>query len=223
MSSLAALAQALGLAYASGINLYATVALLGLAQRNDWVGPLPGSLAAIGSWWVIGLAVTLYVIEFLATLVPGVASAWETFHSIIRPPAAAALAVATVWHGDALFVLIAALLGGGLAVTTHTTKLGLRYAIDTSPEPVTNGAANGAELVLVAAVTTAIWQHPFITLIVALVLLAGMIVAVRLIWRALRQVFTGRWMPARGLMQAPRTTEDRPVTRSPHAREFDDE
>ena len=209
MSSLATLAQALGLAYASGINLYATVALLGLAQRNDWVGPLPGSLEAMGSWWVIGIAITLYVIEFLATLVPGVASAWETFHSIVRPPAAAALAVATVWHGDALFVLIAALLGGGLAVTTHTTKLGLRYAIDTSPEPVTNGAANIAELGLVASVTYAIWNHPFVTLAVALVVLAALIVVVRLIWRTLRRVFRGNWMPKPGLMQSPRCSTPR--------------
>jgi hypothetical protein len=156
-------------------------------------------------------------------LVPGVAAAWETLHSFIRPPAAAALAAATAWHSDPVVVLIAALLGGGLAVTTHTTKLGLRYAIDASPEPITNGVANVAELVLVAGVATAIWRHPFITLAVALVLLAGMIAAVRLIWRALRQVFTGRWMPSRGLMQAPRTTEERTPTRQPHDREFDDE
>ena len=92
MSPLATLAQALGIAYASGINLYATVALVGLAQRYDWVGPLPGTLGAMGSWWIIGIATTLYLIEFLATLIPGIASAWETFHSLIRPPAAAVLA-----------------------------------------------------------------------------------------------------------------------------------
>ena len=209
MSSLATLAQALGVAYASGINLYATVALLGIAQRYDWVGPLPGSLAAMESWWVIGIAIAFYVVEFLATLIPGVASAWETFHSVIRPPAASALAVATAWHGDALFVLIAALLGGGLAITTHTTKLGLRYAIDTSPEPLTNGAANTAELALVASVTYAIWNHPFITLAVALVILVALIIIVRLIWRTLRRVFRGNWMPKPGLMQSPRCSTPR--------------
>ncbi|MFL5575556.1 MAG: DUF4126 domain-containing protein [Gemmatimonadaceae bacterium] len=209
MSPLASLAQALGVAYASGINLYATVALLGLAQRYDWVGPLPGSLAAVGNWWVIGIAGALYLFEFVATLVPGVASAWETFHSVIRPPAAAALAVATAWHGDALFVLVAALLGGGLALTTHTTKLGLRYAIDTSPEPLTNGAANLAELGLVASVTYAIWQHPFVTLAVALLILLALMIVVRLIWRALRRVFRGNWMPKPGLMQSPRCSTPR--------------
>jgi hypothetical protein len=209
MSSLASLAQALGIAYASGINLYATVALLGLAERYDWVGPLPAALAVVGSWWVIGLAAALYLFEFVATLVPGVASAWETFHTVVRPPAAAALAIATAWHGDALFVLVAALLGGGLALTTHATKLGLRYAIDTSPEPVTNGAANVAELGVVAAVTYAIWQHPYVTLALALLLLVALMIAVRLIWRALRRVFRGNWMPKPGLMQSPRCSTPR--------------
>jgi len=217
------LMQALGLAYAAGFNLYATVAVTGLAVRFGWVHDVPTTVQAFANMGVIVVAVALYLIEFAATLIPGVAAAWETLHSFIRPPAAAALAAATTWHADPLVVLIAALLGGGLAVTTHTTKLGLRYAIDASPEPVTNGIANTAELALVAAVATAIWQHPVITLLVALVVLAGMIVAVRLIWRALRQVFTGRWMPARGLMQAPRTTEERESTRVTRARELDDD
>src|SRR6476646_558591 len=223
MLGLTTLFQGVGLAYAAGLNLYAAVAITGLAIRLGWVTNVPNSIEPIASIGIIAIAVGLYVVEVAATLIPGVASAWETLHSLIRPPAAAVLAAATAWHADPVIVLIAALLGGGLAITTHTTKLGLRYAIDASPEPVTNGVANVAELVLVAGVATAIWHHPFITLAVALLLLAGMIVAVRLIWRALRQVFTGRWMPSRGLMQAPRTTEERPTPRPPHAREFDDE
>jgi Domain of unknown function (DUF4126) len=204
MGSLATLAQALGLAYASGVNLYATVALVGFAGRMGWVGPLPGTLGVMSSWLVIGIATTLYVFEFLATLIPGVASAWETFHSLIRPPAAAALAVATAWHGDALFVLLAALLGGGLALTTHTTKLGLRYAIDTSPEPLTNAAVNVAELGFVASLAFNIWAHPYLSLTVALSVLVVMVVVVRLIWRTLRRVFTGNWTPRGALMQGPR-------------------
>ncbi len=162
----------------------------------------------------------LYLIEFVATLIPGVASAWETLHSLIRPPAAAVLAAATAWHADPVIVLVAALLGGGLAITTHTTKLGLRYAIDTSPEPLTNGITNLAELGLVASVAVAIWHYPVITLVVALAVLAFLIMIVRLIWRALRQVFSGRWMPAPGLMQAPRVMERRggaPRRRRRHA------
>ena len=206
MGSLTALVQALGVAYASGINLYATVAVLGGAARAGWIGPLPGVLDVVAHPWVIGIAAALYLFEFTATLVPGVASAWETFHSIVRPPAAAALAVATMWHGDALLVILAALLGGGLAVTTHVTKLGFRYAIDTSPEPVTNGAANITELGIVAALGIFVWQYPYLALAIALVALVLMILLVRRIWRTLRRVFTGHWMPGCGLLQQPRTS-----------------
>lgn len=209
MFSFITLVQSLGLAYATGLNLYAAVAVTGLAVRQGWVQGVPTTIESFGNLAIIGIAVLLYAIEFVATLIPGVASAWETLHSLIRPPAAAVVAAATAWHADPIIVLIAALLGGGLAITTHTTKLGMRYAIDASPEPVTNGFANVIELALVSAVTIAIWHHPIITLSVALVLLAGMVMMVRLIWKALRQVFSGRWMPAPGLMQAPRVMERR--------------
>lgn len=207
MNAAAVLAQAMGLAYAAGLSVYATVAVSGLAIRAGWVGAPPGGLAALGSWWVIGIALALYAVEFTATLIPGVASAWETLHSVIRPPAAAALAAATAWHADPLIVLVAAILGGGVAVSTHTTKLGFRYAIDTSPEPLTNGAANVAELSLLSGLVLLVWEHPFISLAIALAILLALMVMVRLVWRALKQVFSGRWMPGRGLLQDARTSD----------------
>jgi hypothetical protein len=207
MNALQILAQAAGIAYAAGLNLYATVGIIGLGARLGWLGPLPGSLDALTSWWVIGFALVLMVIELLASLVPAIASIWDTLHSLIRPPAAAALAAATAWHGDPAFVLIAALLGGGLAVTTHTTKLGLRYAIDASPEPITNGVTSVAELSLVATISIAIWQHPYLTLVFALIVLVLLIALVRLIWRTLRQVFAGRWVPRHGFLQDARTSD----------------
>ena len=207
MNALQTLAQAAGIAYAAGLNLYATVAVVGLATRLQWIGPLPGSLAGLNSWWVIGIAIFLMSIEFIISFMPAVASVWDTLHSLIRPPAAAALAAATAWHGDPAFVLIAALLGGGLAVTTHTTKLGLRYAIDTSPEPVSNGITSVAELGLVITIALTIWQYPYLTLIFALVVLALLIAMVRLIWRTLRQVFAGRWVPRQGFLQDARTSD----------------
>ena len=209
MFSLITLVQGIGLAYAAGLNLYAAVAVTGLAVRNGWITNVPTTIEPLGSWLIIAIAIALYVVEFIATLIPGVASAWETLHSLIRPPAAAVLAAATAWHADPIIVLVAALLGGGVAITTHTTKLGLRYAIDASPEPVTNGVANITELALVSAVAIGVWHHPFITLSVALLVLVCLVMMVRLIWRALRQVFSGRWMPAHGLMQAPRVMERR--------------
>ena len=207
MNALQTLAQASGVAFAAGLNLYATVSVVGLAARLGWIPSLPSSLSGLTSWWVIGIAAVLMVIEFFASLIPAVASIWDTLHSLIRPPAAAALAAATAWHGDPAFVLIAALLGGGLAVTTHTTKLGLRYAIDASPEPVSNGVTSIAELGLVAAISIAIWQHPFLTLTFSLLVLALLIALVRLIWKTLRQVFAGRWVPRHGFLQDARTSD----------------
>ena len=207
MDALRTLAQAAGVAYAAGLNLYATVGIIGLAARVGWIGPLPGSLAGLSSWWVIVVALTFAVVEFVASLVPAVASAWDTVHSLIRPPAAAALAAATAWHGDPAFVLIAALIGGVLATTTHTTKLGLRYAVDVSPEPISNGVTSTAELGLVTMMVLTLWRHPFLTLAFALILLVLLIMTVRLIWRTLRQVFAGRWVPRHGFLQDARTSD----------------
>lgn len=207
MSALQTLAQAAGIAYAAGLNLYATVGVIGLAARWGWISSLPSSLSGLTSWWVIGIALVLMTIEFVASLIPAVASIWDTLHSLIRPPAAAALAAATAWHGDPAFVLIAALLGGGLAVTTHTTKLGLRYAIDASPEPISNGITSIAELGLVTTIAISMWQYPFLTLTFALLVLALLVAMVRLIWRTLRQVFSGRWVPRHGFLQDARTSD----------------
>ena len=209
MLSFVTLVQGLGLAFAAGLNLYAAVAVTGLAVRLGWISGIPPAIENLGNIAVIAVATTLFLIEFIATLVPGVASAWETLHSLIRPPAAAVLAATATWHADPVIVLVAALLGGGLAITTHTTKLGLRYAIDTSPEPITNGVTNVVELAVVSTIAIAVWHHPIITLVVALALLGVLVMMVRFIWRALRQVFSGRWIPAHGLMQAPRVMERR--------------
>lgn len=191
MNALTTLAQALGIAYASGISPYATVALAGIAARMGWIDSLPGALGAVSHPAVIVLASVLTAIEFLATLIPGVASVWETIHTAIRPPAAAALAVLTAWHGDPMLITLAALLGGGLGFATHATKLGLRYTIDTSPEPVTNGVANLAELGAVATIAYAVWHHPYLTLAGALLVLVLLMLLVRSVWRAAKRALRG--------------------------------
>lgn len=190
MASLIALAQSLGLAYAGGISLYATIALLGIFERWGWIAAVDGPLAAARSPWVIGVAFTLTVVEFGATLVPGIASAWEAVHSLIRPPAAAALAVLLAWHGDATLVLTAGLLGGAVGLATHATKLGVRVAIDTSPEPVTNFGASVAELGMVAGIVLFLWTHPFVTFAVAVALMVALLLAVRSVWRTIRRALT---------------------------------
>lgn len=196
MDSFGLLAQALGVAYAAGINVPATVAILGVAQRQGWIGHLPAGLDVVANPWIIGLAGFIYAIEFLVTLIPGLASVWETIQSVVRPPAAALLAAATVYHLDPVLVVPAVLLGGGLAATTHGTKLGLRYAVDASPEPLTNALANVAELTTIAAIAIAVWQHPYITLSLALALLVLLILLVRRIMLTLRRLLSGQWYRA---------------------------
>jgi hypothetical protein len=185
------LAQAAVISYAAGLNLYATIGILGLGSRFGLIGPLPGALDGVTSWLVIGTALSLALVELVASLIPVVASAWDTVHSFIRPPAGAALAIATAWHADPSLILVAGLLGGALALTTHATKLGLRYAVDASPEPVSNGLLSTGELGFVAMVVTLVWKHPYATLILSAVVLAGLLLLVRLIWRTLRQAFRG--------------------------------
>lgn len=189
MTSLVALAQSLGLAYASGVSLYSTVLLVGLMERAHWISPLSGPWAVASHPIVLGVAGILAVLELGASLIPGIASIWETIHTAIRPPAAALIAVGTAWHADPMVIAAAGLLGGGLGLATHATKLGLRVAVDTSPEPVSNGLLSATELGIVAGVSYFVWNHPIITLIIAMVILVLTAMLVRLVWRTIRRLF----------------------------------
>jgi hypothetical protein len=189
MDAIAAVVQALGLAVASGLSLYATVAFVGLAGHFGWIGPLPGALGVLGDPWVFGVAGLLALVEALALLVPGIATGWEAVHTAVRPLAAGILAALALW-GSPRAAAVAGLLGLALGLATHATKLGLRAAIDTSPEPFTNAAAVGAELSAVAALSAAIWSHPWIALAVALALLAATALMVRAFFRAGRRAFS---------------------------------
>jgi hypothetical protein len=162
------------------------VTFAGLAGRLGWL-TLPGPLHPLTDPIVIGVAGALTLVEVLASLVPGIATAWEAVHTAIRPAAAGALAALAAWGASPRVVVLAALLGGALGFATHATKLGLRAAVDLSPEPVTNAAATTAELSVVAALAWAVWHHPFIALAAALALLAALFVAVRALWRLVRR------------------------------------
>lgn len=198
MPSLVALAQSLGLAYASGVSVYATILLVGLAARAQWIEPLEGPLSVAAHPVVLILAGILALFELGASLVPGLASVWEAIHTAIRPPAAALIAIATAWQTDPGVIAAAGILGGGIGLATHATKLGLRVAVDTSPEPISNGLLSATELSVVAAVTYFIWNHPIITLMLALLLLVLTALLVRLVWRTIRRVIgsalRGRWI-----------------------------
>jgi hypothetical protein len=183
-----ALVQALGLAYASGISLYATVAFAGAAQRLGWIA-LPGPLHVLGDPWVLAAAAALGALELLASLVPGIATAWEAAHTAVRPVAAGALAALATWGTSPRVVALAGLLGAALGLATHATKLGIRSAVDLSPEPFSNAAATAAELSVVGALAWAVWHHPWIALAAALALLALLFLLMRALWRLVRQGF----------------------------------
>jgi hypothetical protein len=188
--SIATLAQSLVLAYASGISPYATATLVGLMERAGWIGPLPGVLGALANPILLGVCGLLATIEFAATLFPGVAALWDAAHTAIRPPAAAALAIATAWHADPIVIAAAGVLGGGLAIASHATKLGVRVAVDASPEPITNGAMNVTEITLLATLSYFVWNHPIATLIVALTILVATILLIRMAWRYVKRSFS---------------------------------
>jgi len=173
MSFLSTLAFALGSAWVSGINLYASVATLGLLGRFAHL-QLPGDLTVLTNWWVIGVAVVLYLIEFIADKVPVVDSAWDAIHTFIRVPAGAALAAASFGDYDRSFQLVAFLLGGGIALSSHGTKAAARMVVNTSPEPVTNVAASLGEDVLAVG---SILLAAFYPLVLLIVVVTGLIIS----------------------------------------------
>ena len=136
MSFISTLAIAMGASWVSGINLYAAVATLGLLSRFASL-KLPGELEVLTSWWVIGIALFLFVVEFVADKIQVVDSVWDVIHTFIRIPAGAVLAATAFGDFDKSVQVIAFLLGGGLALSSHGTKAAARLAINASPEPVT--------------------------------------------------------------------------------------
>lgn len=184
-----ALASALGLAWSSSVSLYATVAFTGVAGRLGWV-TLPDGLRVLENPWVLGVALALTLVEVAASLVPGVATAWEAVHAAVRPVAAAGLAVLATWGASPVLVAVAGLLGASLGAATTATKLKLRTAIDASPEPVSNAVATGAELSTVAGMAWLVWSHPWVALGVAVALLAALFLVARAAWKALRRAAT---------------------------------
>lgn len=191
------LAVALGASWASGINLYAAVATLGLFGRLGVID-LPAGWQVLENPLVIGAGALMYVVEFVLDKVPGVDSLWDGLHTFIRIPAGAVLAYAAVGDVDPSLALAAGLVGGGIATVNHATKAGLRLAINTSPEPVTNSLASVTED---ATAVGGLWLaalHPELfvaALILWLLLLAWLLPK---LWRFLRHglgrlaTYTGR-------------------------------
>ena len=178
------IAVAMGASWVSGINLYATVATLGLLSRFAHLR-LPGELEVLTSWWVIGIAVVLYAIEFFADKIPYLDSTWDVIHTFIRIPAGAVLAATAFGDFDRSIQVIALLLGGGLALTSHGTKAATRVALNASPEPVSNSVASVIEDII-AVVTTVI--SVFAPVLIFIIVGVGLVVSF-LVFKRIRRFF----------------------------------
>ncbi|MFN7949998.1 MAG: DUF4126 domain-containing protein [Blastocatellia bacterium] len=187
MDWLTTLGMAMGSAWLSGINLYATVLTLGLLQRFSGI-QLPGQMSVVGEWWVIGVAGALYLVEFVADKIPAVDSAWDAVHTFIRVPAGAILAASAFANVSPMVSAIAMLIGGGVALTSHGTKAATRLAANTSPEPVSNIALSLTEDVVTFGSTVLMVFYPVVILIVVVIFLIVAFWIVPKIIRALRRL-----------------------------------
>ena len=185
MELAAAFGRTLGFSLAAGVNLYATVAVLGLAARYGWV-QLPEQFQAFNHPWVIGIAGVLYVVEFVADKVPWVDSIWDSVHTVIRPVGGALIAVAALGEASPVMVGLMALLGGGAAAGSHLTKAGARVAINTSPEPFTNWIASLAEDAFVIGLSLLTLKFPLLALLVSVAILVMIAWLGRRLWKWLR-------------------------------------
>jgi hypothetical protein len=159
VETLAMIGQTMGFSFAAGINLYATVAILGLAERFGWVA-LPEQFGIFNNDFVIGAALFLYVVEFVADKVPWVDSLWDAIHTLIRPVGGAIVAVAALGEASPATEGLVALLGGTIAAGTHFTKAGTRAVANTSPEPFSNWALSLAEDAFVVGLSTLAMTYP---------------------------------------------------------------
>jgi len=196
MNLLSTLAIAMGAGWVSGINLYAAVATLGLLGRFAHL-ELPGELDVLTHWWIIGLAIALYLIEFVADKVPYVDNIWDAIHTFIRVPAGAVLAATAFGDFDRGVQVAAFLLGGGLALSAHGTKAGARAAINLSPEPASNIVVSLAEdVIAVGSVLLSIFAPVVLIVLIGIFLtisffmLRRIVNAMRAMMLRLRQMFS---------------------------------
>lgn len=197
MEILATLGRTLGFSLAAGVNLYATVAVLGLAARYGWV-QLPDQFQAFNHPWVIGAAAVLYVVEFVADKIPWIDSFWDAIHTVIRPVGGALIAVAALGEASPALMGLIALLGGSAAAGSHATKAGTRVAINTSPEPFSNWFVSLGEDLFVIGLSLLALKFPLLALAISATILVMMVWLGRRLWKWLRPSGTAQAPPPHG-------------------------
>ncbi|WP_020406748.1 DUF4126 family protein [Hahella ganghwensis] len=206
------IALTMGVSWASGINLYAALLVLGLGGASGNIA-LPAELAVVQEPLVIAAAGFMYFIEFFADKTPGVDSSWDVLHTFIRIPAGAALAAGAVGDVTPALSIAAGIVGGGIAATSHATKTGTRLAINTSPEPVTNWTASILEDVMVIAGLWTALNHPWLFIVLAIGFLCLAAWLLPKLWRFIKLVFRkiGEFL---GVLDKPAPSTESPIADS---------
>jgi len=183
------LSLTMGAAWASGINLYAAILVLGLLGKTGNVD-LPTNLLILQNPLVIGAAGVMYIVEFVADKVPGIDTGWDSIHTFIRIPAGALMAAGAVGDVNPAMAVAAGILGGGMAAGSHATKSGSRVIINASPEPFTNWAASVTEDLAVVGGLWAALHYPWLFIALMIVFILLMIWLLPKLWRGIKKVFS---------------------------------
>jgi len=193
--------------FAAGLNVYATVATLGLLAHAGLLD-MPSGLHLLASWWVIAASGVLFAIEFFADKIPAFDLFWNALHTFVRIPVAALIACGAASHLSPEKQLLATLAGGAIALAAHGGKTAARVAVTPSPEPVSNIALSAGEDTLAVFLTWLATQHPIAAALIVTVFLLAIVVALRWVLRSARRALKSLF-PGVESEPASRVAEDR--------------
>jgi hypothetical protein len=179
-----------GVSFAAGLNVYATVATLGLLARTGVI-EIPQSLHLVESWWVIAIAGVLFAIEFVADKIPAFDLIWNALHTFVRIPVASLLAYQATAQLSPQMQMLSAVIGGVIAFAAHGGKIAARAAVTPSPEPVSNSILSVGEDVAAVGLTWFATAHPFIAAALVAILLFLIVIFVRFVIRSLKKLYRG--------------------------------
>lgn len=189
-SSQEMLAVVVGASFAAGVNVYATVAVLGLLARFDYT-QLPANLSILENWWTIGAAGALFAVEFIADKIPGVDLIWNALQTFVRVPVAGLLAFGATGSMSPGAQVASAVLASGIAFAANAGKMALRTTVSASPEPLSNIGLSLVEDVAAVGLTWFATQHPYLAAAIVAVLLLVVVLLIRLVWRTLKRWLAG--------------------------------
>ncbi|MDR4503567.1 MAG: DUF4126 domain-containing protein [Candidatus Scalindua sp.] len=189
MEIISSIGLLLGSSWASGVNLYLSMAGLGIAHRMEWI-KLPGDLEIISHPAIVGVAVFLFAVEFIADKVPYIDTLWDTVHTFIRPLAGAAIGYTAVSDSSQIMQIVVALLTGGIALDSHLVKATSRLAINASPEPVTNSVASVTEDATVIGTLYLVLHHPVVIAILVTIFIVLSVWFFKKMYKFLKRVFS---------------------------------